>query len=500
MVLPFSILIIFDRVVPNGASTTLWLIFSIILVSLFLDFYIKQAENKFIASFVKRVDKHITNQVFQAICYANISHFNKLTSGEYLERIESIKNITSFMGGEWIKAIINLITSLIIISLIMVINLGSGITLLCSSIIILIFSYKLASLKNNKLQEKSDTEGFTSSRIIEIVSNPLSLKSSAMEYRMENSMDKLVSNRENLATEFHKLESEFSLKLGFIQQVSVSIVVVYCAFSVFDLKMSQGVMAALILLTNRFFSPYQQVMQTMSHWKLVSMQQSRISELCALKTEPDPEQPSIGTLTSVAIKNTQYQFDIGELYLLSGASGSGKTLITKAISQEFVHDKFKVEVNGKDLSHYNYNEWQHKIARVDKNSGFVDGTIIDNITCFKPNLYKTAYILCEAMNIKDTINKLKMGFYTEISSGKAEPFSRQVHFSLIIIRAFLSQKSIIIIDDIDMIYDKDFSNRLISCIRPRADSMICIFISNKFINNKTHDINHIQAKKEALPF
>ncbi|UJF20316.1 hypothetical protein L0B53_18500 (plasmid) [Vibrio sp. SS-MA-C1-2] len=33
-----------------------------------------------------------------------------------------------------------------------------------------------------------------------------------------------------------------------------------------NLDASQGVMAAIIMLTNRYFAPYQQVMKTLSNW------------------------------------------------------------------------------------------------------------------------------------------------------------------------------------------------------------------------------------------
>ncbi|GAL16315.1 ABC transporter protein [Vibrio astriarenae] len=48
LVLPFSILIIFDRVLPNQAKDTLFLLFFIILAAIYLDTYSKVKKRKYL--------------------------------------------------------------------------------------------------------------------------------------------------------------------------------------------------------------------------------------------------------------------------------------------------------------------------------------------------------------------------------------------------------------------------------------------------------------------
>lgn len=495
LVLPFAILIIFDRVVPNSATNTLYILFLIIIGSIVLDYIVKQKENAVISSIVKNFETRMTLNVFSSICTAKINEFNKYSAGEYLERIETIHQLKDFFGGEWVKAVINVITSLIIIVVIGFIDIGSGITIIIASAILFYSARKLSNQKNEKLTLKSDSEGASSSKIIEIVSNPINLKAAAMEYRMENLMDKLVSEREYQTTEFEKLESSFNLQLMLIQQVSVSIVLIHCGLSVINMEISQGVMAAVILLTNRFFSPYQQVMQTLSKWKTNTIYLDRITSILELGNQPTNTDKDIHIETITA--RGDISFKRSEITILSGDSGSGKTYLIKAISLESDPNIFDIKANNQKIITDNYLHWKNKVIRVDKNSGFVEGNIIDNLTCYQPDLYKAAYALSEAMGIKKTINELRMGFYTEISSNKSMPFSRQLTFCLAIIRALLSKKDIIIIDDIDLVYDKQFGINLINCFLPRSDSMICIFISNKLTTN-SNKVKTLNLNKDFL--
>ncbi|WP_241819432.1 ABC transporter transmembrane domain-containing protein, partial [Vibrio splendidus] len=229
LVLPFSILIIFDRVLPNQAQDTLFLLFAIILISIFLDYHLKNQEEKISSVIMRQFETNLTNKVFQSICLAEISKFRRLEPGEYLERISTIPELKTFFGGESVRALINLAVSVITILIIGLINIWAGITLLIASVILAIFAWSLSKQKIGSLQNKSDIEGLTTSKIIEIISSPLDIKARNMEYRVESLMTQMVEEREVENIKYEQIESNFSLILALIQQLSIACVVVVLA-------------------------------------------------------------------------------------------------------------------------------------------------------------------------------------------------------------------------------------------------------------------------------
>ena len=164
LVLPFSILIIFDRVLPNQAQDTLFLLFAIILISIFLDYHLKSQEEKISSIIMRQFETNLTNKVFQSICLAEISKFRRLEPGEYLERISTIPELKTFFGGESVRALINLAVSVITILIIGLINIWAGVTLLIASAVLAIFAWSLSKQKIGSLQNKSDIEGLTTSK------------------------------------------------------------------------------------------------------------------------------------------------------------------------------------------------------------------------------------------------------------------------------------------------------------------------------------------------
>lgn len=492
LVLPFSILIIFDRILPNQSTDSLFLLFALILISIVCDYFLKGQEEKVTSLIMKRYESQLTNRVFQAICQANIAKFNKREMGQYLERISTIPEIKSFFGGESIKAFINTITSIVTIAIIFVINTGAGMALLVASFMLFLAASHLSRKRIELLEIRSDTEGMTNSKIIEIVSSPLEVKSRTMEYRFESLMNSMIDERESHSIEFERLESSFTLILNLIQQLSVSVVVVMCAMAVINLEISQGVMAAVILLTNRYFSPYQQVMQTLSRWKLNKSHIKHVCEVMDLEEPSSTHDPIDIRTISIVKQGLAISLSAGKGYQLSGPTGSGKSYLTRCLVLEQQAEDIIIDINGIPLSELDYSNWKNQVARIDRSSTLVEGTIIENLTCFRPHLSNAAYSLCENLGVKTQIDQLKHGFYTQLKGNMQNPFSRQVYFALLIVRALLSQKQLVIIDDFDMYFDKGFAKRVMGCISNKVEKTTCIVISNK--------LSQIQHKLEPIRF
>lgn len=483
LVLPFSILIIFDRVLPNNSTSTLYYIYAIILASIVLDYKIKAIEGALISKIGLKFESKITNQLFHAIGTPYIDKFKKLETGEYLERLNTIPALKAFFSGDVISSLINLFTCLITLLIISIIDLKIGTILIIASIFLFIVSYTISNKKIKLLQMKSEIEGLTNSKVIEIISYPHDIKSRAMEYRIENLMKNMLRQREHYNTKFEEQQANYSLLLNLVQQLSVTFVVITSASAVINMEMSQGIMAAIILLTNRYFGPYQQAMRTTGEWKVNRIYIDQLNEILEIEKKFDQQNDTEAEadteksmLPVININNQELYFRADKINILSGLSGSGKSSVFKHLLQSTEPTLTAI---------------QNNMVVVDKDSTFIEGTIIDNLTCFRPQLQRAAYLLCEALSIKHELDSLKLGFFTEISSKNNTMINRQIHFSLLLVRALLSDKHIILIDDFDLVYDAQFVINMLSCMLPRTRSYTFVIVSNK-INQRNSQTNIIK--------
>lgn len=477
LVLPFAILIIFDRVLPNSSTSTLYYIYAIILLSIVLDFKIKGMEGKLVSKMGTRFEDKLTNGLFHAIGTPYIDKFKRLETGEYMERLNTIPALKSFFSGDIISSAINLFTCLVTLVVISVIKLQIGMILIVASLFLFLVSYTLSSRKTKLLKIKADIEGLTNSKVIEIISFPHDIKSRAMEYRIENLMTNMIKHREHYTTEFEKQQAAYGLLTNLVQQLSVTFVVITSASGVINTEMSQGIMAAIIMLTNRYFGPYQQAMRTIGELKVNKIYITQLNEILDIKKPIDPSKATgQGKLPAITFNEQTLHFTADKINILSGLSGSGKSSLLTYLLES--HDEQIMTI-------------QNDMVLVNKHSTFIEGTIIDNLTCFRPQLQRAAYLLCEALSIKDELDCLKLGFFTEVSSQNHNMISRQIHFSLLLVRALLSDKHIILIDDFDLVYDAKFVIDMFSCMLPRTHSYTFIIVSNK-INQRNAQTNIIK--------
>ncbi len=129
---------------------------------------------------------------------------------------------------------------------------------------------------------------------------------------------------------------------------------------------------------------------------------------------------------------------------------------------------------------WNYNVWRNSVLMVDKTSSFVEGTIIDNLTCFRPSLNNTAFALCETMNIKAQIDGLPVGFLYRTQGPHEKPVLAPSGIRpVLLVRASLASKRVLIFDDIDCVYDDEFARLVLTSTAYRANDKILIIASNK---------------------
>ena len=466
LVLPFAILIIFDRVMPNNSTSTLYYIYAIILVAIFLDFKIKAIEEKLTSSIGTRFESLVTNQMFQAVIAPHLQRFKELEVGEYLERLNTIPNLKSFFGGSLISSGLNLFTCFSTLFIITLINTQTGLILISASVFLFVISYRISNKKTVLLALKSDIEGLTNSKVIEVISFPHDIKSRAMEYRIENLMRNMIKHREHYSIEFEKQQADYTLLLNLVQQLSVTLVVVSSAISVINMEMSQGIMAAIIMLTNRYFSPYQQAMGTISQWKVNKIYINKLNDILSIQKIPQPIIVSKGLqrLPILEFANQKISLAPDKINIISGKTGAGKSALFNYLQT---------------TDHKEIQALQHEMVLVNSHSCFIEGTIIDNLTCYRPQLHQAAYLLCEALQIKDDLDLLRLGFFTEITGKTDNLFSRQVTYSLLLVRALLSNKHILLIDDFDLVYNANFVVNLLSTMYPRTTAYTFIIASNK---------------------
>ena len=177
----------------------------------------------------------------------------------------------------------------------------------------------------------------------------------------------------------------------------------------------------------------------------------------------DPENPKeiIDYKGEIHYKNVCYSY-LGEGKILSnftlkikegerigivGASGSGKTTITKCLLRYFDVDSGSISIDGVDIRHMSQEYLRSKISIIPQDISMFHRSIIDNIRVAKYDAtYEEIIDSCKRAKIHDDIMKMNNGYETIVGE-KGAKISGGQRQRIAIARAVLKNSKILILDE-----------------------------------------------------
>jgi len=199
------------------------------------------------------------------------------------------------------------------------------------------------------------------------------------------------------------------------------------------------------------------------------------------ETEDDPERCVVRKIRgSIKIENVRFAYDegrfgclngvsldigAGEKVAIVGESGCGKSTLLKIILGALKPDEGAVLIDGMPLESLNLRSYRRHIGAVFQFSKVMPGTIYSNIAfCPHPVSLEEAKAAAEKADIAETIERLPLGYETEISDSNTGGFSGGQRQRLLLARAFASKPDIMILDEATSALDNISQNKVLDSV------------------------------------
>jgi ABC-type bacteriocin/lantibiotic exporter with double-glycine peptidase domain len=416
-----------------------------------LDYLLKMAEAKYLNHQGSQAGRKLLTSIYIAFIAADQKRFKRKKYGVYLEDIRAIEQAKEALMSEDIKLAATITSGIVVLLVITGIEPVTGLLLCLGTAVSYIWTHRYKAVRSATLVDKSVTEGKANTAIIDIVTAPYKVKSSSMEYRSERYLSPIIDSREEQGSRNEALSTLVNSHIGLINQFCLFVVIVVAASRVIDGGISQGVLAAIVMLVNRYFSFLQQFINFDQSKSLNRKIIQSINEIFSLVRNSDNSKHRDEPIELLGIHGITCQR--GSVGFITGGSGSGKSFTQKLMTQEVEPiDRDSVKVNGHFMDEFSLDFSRENIIRVTRGGTFIDGTLIDNLTCFNPELHNLCYFLAESFQIRQIIDELPKGFYTEVARTQRLPFSKKTHYLMLIIRATLCEKEILLLDEVDQVF------------------------------------------------
>lgn len=387
---------VYDRVIPNKAFDTLWILASGVLIAALMEFSLRLIRSRMIEISGRDIDIQLSGALYQQVMGIRMERQPK-SVGSFISQIRELSSVREFLTTNTISSVSDLpfsILFMVIIGLIggpvvLVVMAAAAMSILPG----LLFGKKLSEHSRNGTKEGAIYSGL----LFDTLNNVETVKALGAEARLMKSHEDLASTVAVTASRGRLLTSIIMQISTIAQQASYVGVIIVGAYQISEGVMTTGALVACTILSSRTLSPMNQVGQLLTRWQMV---RSSAENLNRIMQSPVDRGESEAFLRPERIQGAyriqqaafthegasgpsllieDLEIKAGERVALLGGIGSGKTTLLRLLSGLYEVGDGKFLLDGLSLSRIDPSIRTSRIGYLPQNVGVFQGSLRDNL-------------------------------------------------------------------------------------------------------------------------
>ncbi|MEN8108529.1 MAG: type I secretion system permease/ATPase [Pseudomonadota bacterium] len=461
---PLFIMNVYDRVVPNNAVETLWVL-GIGIVTVFgFDLLMKTLRGYFVDVAGKRADIILSATLFERILGIRFAA-RPASVGAFASNLHEFDSFRDFFTSASLTALIDLPFVFLFILIIWFIGGPLAWVPLTVLPLSLLTGFIVQRFMATRVQELLRHASQKQATLIETLTGLETIKTMGAESPLQGRWEQITGNIANLGLKTRFLSSSAVNITVFLQQFATVAVVIYGVYLIADGELSLGGLIACTILTGRALAPLAQVAATLSRYHQARAAYKSTDALMALPLEQSPERnfldrPVINGAVEfrnvnftypgqgiAALSDLSFKLRAGEKVAIIGRIGSGKTTIEKLLLGLYEPDDGAVLVDGADCRQLNPADLRRNIGYVPQDTLLFYGSVKENIMLAMPHADDHAVLAAaEIAGVTDFVNKHPSGFDMQVGE-RGEGLSGGQRQSIAVARALLRNPPIMVMDE-----------------------------------------------------
>lgn len=398
---PLFVMNVYDRVVPNLAMDTLWVLAIGMSVVLIFDFALKEIRSYLLDIAAKKSDLLLSSRLFEKIL--NMKMGSRPPSvGAFAKNVQEFESIRDFITSATIAALVDVPFSLLFIIIIALVAGPLALVPLTAIIVMMIYSLWVKSKIRIEVEQGSRFSIQKNAHLVETLTGIESLKLASAESQFQKRWEDLVGHIAKWNMNVRKLASSVGSVSGFVNQLATIAIVIVGVYQITDGNISMGSMIAAVMLTGRALGPFAQVSLLATRYNQAESALKVLDEIMALPDEnmerylhrPHIDGAISFSQVSFAYPNTENQvlknismsIKPKEKVAIIGRIGAGKTTIEKLLVGFYGATEGAIRLDGIDINQISPADIRQKIGCLPQDINLFFGSIRDNITLGVPHV------------------------------------------------------------------------------------------------------------------
>ncbi len=496
LAVPMFTMNVYDRVVPNFATETLWVLASAVILIICFDALLKFLRVNFIELATKKSDILISSLLFEKVMDLRMEASPRNVGG-FATNIREFDSIKNFMSSSVILFVIDLPFALLFLA--MIFYVGGPLVLLPMACMLLLLIYVLLIKRPLFASIAATFEGGVQKNalLIESIAGLKTIKIFNAGGQFRSRWENLVSTLAGYGIKTRFLSSSITTVMGMLIQLNSVFIVIYGVYLIHDGELSMGGLIAVMILSSRAISPVGQVASLLSSYDQTKVAYSSLKNIMTLPAEleqqqnflrpetlrgdicfkdvslsyPEAEQPSV----------TRVSFHIqpGEKVALLGANGSGKTTLHRLMLGFYTPQEGSILIDNIEISAISPILLRQHIACVPQDITLFAGTLRDNLTLKNVQIPDPDLLAAiQLAGLEPLIAGCPQGLGMPISEAGSNLSGGQRQ-AVAIARAFTGKPSIALLDEPSNFMDGKSEQAFVERLRPIIQDMTLIVSSHR---------------------
>lgn len=493
---PLFIMNVYDRVIPNNALSTLWVLAAGVLIVFAFDFLLKTLRAHFLDVAGRRADVKISAQLFEQVLGMTMAD-RPASAGMLASHMREFEGLRDFFTSATIVGLVDLPFLFLFVVLMFVIGGPIAFIPLLAIPVVLGIGFAMQKPMQRVIRESMNESAMKNSHLFETITGLETIKVQAAEGHTQRMWEELTDRASRTAIKSRRLSALGLHLTQFVQQITSVLIVIVGVFLIAEGDITMGALIGCVILSGRAMAPLAQVASILIKFNQSREALQQLDVLMKREVERPRDRHFIScpdivghvsfkdvvfhypSQTMPALDNFSFEIEAGQHIGVIGAVGSGKTTIERLLLNLYQPDSGSVQIDNTDVRQIEPGDLRRAIGTVQQTPQLFYGSVRENITMRDETVDDRAVVrAAELAGVMDFLADTRYGLDTQVGE-RGEALSGGQRQAIAVARALLYDLPIIILDEPTAAMDPASEARLKQRMSRLFEQKTLILITHK---------------------